>query len=188
LNVSEADSDQTEMAPLTVWTIGHSTRPLDEFLELLAESRVEAIADVRRFPGSRRHPEYGSAALEPSLQQRALAYRWLPSLGGRRRPRPDSTNVAWRNVSFRGYADYMETGEFAAGLADLLALARTQRTAVMCAEAVWWRCHRSLIADALRAGGVAVVHILGPGKTAPHPLTSPARIVQGRLTYDTTGE
>lgn len=171
-------------AELTVWTIGHSTRPFPEFLALLSESRIEAIADVRRFPGSRRHPEYGSAVFEQALREHGLGYRWLPSLGGRRQPRPDSHNDAWRNASFRGYADHMETSEFAAGLAELLTLARERRTAVMCAEAMWWRCHRSLIADALCADGIRVVHILSPGHTTPHPMTSPARVVQGRLTYD----
>jgi uncharacterized protein (DUF488 family) len=168
----------------TVWTIGHSTRPLAAFLELLAHYRIEAVADVRRFPGSRRHPEYGSAALEGALAGHGIAYRWLPSLGGRRQPRPDSPNLAWRNASFRGYADHMATGEFAAGLDELLGLARTARTAVMCAEAVWWRCHRSMIADALRVRGIEVVHILGIDQATAHPMTSPAHIVQGRLTYE----
>ncbi len=174
-------------APLTVWTIGHSTRPLEDFLQLLAHYQLQGIADVRRFPGSRRHPDYGSEALQQSLSARAIDYWWIPALGGRRRPRPDSRNVAWRNASFRGYADYMETSEFASGLEALLATARVRRTAVMCAEAMWWRCHRSLIADALCARNITVVHIVGGDRTTVHPLTAPARIVQGRLAYDDEG-
>ncbi len=168
---------------ITVWTIGHSTRPLDEFLALLAEYRIEAVADVRRFPGSRRYPQYGEASLAATLSAAGFAYHWLPSLGGRRRPRPDTQNTAWRNVSFRGYADHIESDEFAEGLFELLALAGGLRTTLMCSEAVWWRCHRSMIADVLCAGGIKVVHILDGRHTSVHPYTSPARVVAGRLTY-----
>jgi uncharacterized protein (DUF488 family) len=168
---------------LTVWTIGHSTRPLDDFLALLAQHGIEAVADVRSFPGSRRCPQYGRDALRASLGERAIAYQWLPALGGRRRPLPDSPNTAWRNDSFRGYADHMQTAEFAAGLEQLLELARRLRTTLMCAESVWWRCHRSMIADALRARGIRVVHILHAKHEAPHPWTAPARMARGRLTY-----
>jgi uncharacterized protein (DUF488 family) len=180
--VSELPSPPA-VVPRTIWTIGHSTRPLATFLELLNRYELETVADVRRFPGSRRHPEYGSVALQHSLEGADIGYRWLPSLGGRRKPRPDSINTAWRSASFRGYADYMETSEFAAGVAELLDLARSGRTVLMCAEAVWWRCHRSLIADLLRARGVDVIHILGLDHSVEHPLRSPVRIVQGRLTY-----
>jgi uncharacterized protein (DUF488 family) len=168
---------------LTIWTIGHSTRPLDELLALLAQHRIEAVADVRSFPGSRRCPQYGRLALQGSLAQHRLAYHWLPALGGRRRPVPDSPNVAWRNVSFRGYADYMQMPEFVAGLEQLLDLARRLRTTLMCAELLWWRCHRSMIADALLARGVDVVHIVGAGNSTHHTWTAPARIVEGKLTY-----
>jgi uncharacterized protein (DUF488 family) len=132
-----------------IWTIGHSNRPPASFLGLLAEYRVEALADVRRFPGSRRQPAYARDALRRSLRRRGIEYRWLPALGGRRRPRIDSRNTAWRNASFRGYADYMESPEFSEGMDDLLAQCAEHRTAIMCAEAPWWRCHRALIADAL---------------------------------------
>ena len=168
---------------LAIWTIGHSTRPLDEFLVLLGQYRIEAVADVRRFPGSRRCPQYGRVELQASLAQHHLGYHWLPALGGRRRPVPDSANVAWRNPGFRGYADYMQTPEFAAGLDQLLDLARRMRTALMCAELMWWRCHRSMIADALRARDITVVHIQDAEHSTVHPWTQPARIVNGRLTY-----
>ena len=168
---------------LTVWTIGHSTRPIEEFLGLLAAYRIEAIADVRSFPGSRKYPQYGKEALAATLAARGLDYHWLQALGGRRRVSPDSPNTAWRNASFRGYADYMASDGFAQGLDQLLALASRSRTALMCAEAVWWRCHRSMIADALCVRGVKVVHILDGKHATLHPMTSPARIVDGHLTY-----
>lgn len=167
----------------SIWTIGHSTRTMEAFLELLVDHRLEAVADVRRFPGSRRHPHYAEAALGAALAGHGIAYRWLPALGGRRRPLPDSPNTAWRNASFRGYADHMGTAEFSEGLDELLALSGRLRTTLMCAEAVWWRCHRALIADALCVRGIEVVHILDAKHTVVHPYTSPARIFQGRLSY-----
>lgn len=169
--------------PATIWTIGHSTRTLEEFLGLLGEYRIEAIADVRRFPGSRRHPHFASDALAATLPAHGIAYRWMPRLGGRRKVQPDSPNTAWRNASFQGYADYTATAEFAEGLAELLALAASQRTALMCAEAVWWRCHRSIIADVLKLRGVEVIHLIDATHTTVHPYTSPARIVDGKLSY-----
>lgn len=167
----------------TIWTIGHSTRPLDAFLDLLARYRLEAVADVRRFPGSRRQPQYAQASLRDSLAGRGIAYRWLPALGGRRRPRPDSRNTAWRNASFRGYADHIGSTEFAGGLDALLELSRQLRTTLMCAEAPWWRCHRALIADVLCVRGIEVAHILDARHCVAHPYTSAARIVGGRLSY-----
>ena len=167
----------------TIWTIGHSTRPLDAFLELLAHFRLEALADVRRFPGSRRHPQYGVALLSATLAEHGIAYRWLPALGGRRRPLPDSPNIAWRNASFRGYADHIGSAEFSRGLDELLEFSSCLRTTLMCAEAMWWRCHRAMIADVLCVRGIEVVHILDAKHTVVHPYTSPARIVQGRLSY-----
>ena|SRR5688572_11244773 len=167
----------------TIWTIGHSTRPLDEFLGLLTHHRLEAVADVRRFPGSRRFPQYARAAIGAALAAHGIAYSWLPALGGRRLPLPGSHNTAWRNPSFRGYADHMGTAEFREGLGELLDLAGRSRTALMCAEAVWWRCHRALIADELCVRGIEVMHILDAKHTATHPYTAPARIVQGRLSY-----
>jgi len=169
--------------PATVWTIGHSTRTLEEFLGLLVEYRIEAIADVRRFPGSRRHPHFASDALAATLPAHGLAYQWIPRLGGRRKVQPGSPNTAWRNASFQGYADYTATAEFAEGLAELLKLAASRRTALMCAEAVWWRCHRSIIADVLKLRGIEVIHIIDATHTTVHPYTSPARIENGRLNY-----
>lgn len=166
-----------------LWTIGHSNRTGAEFLDLLAEYEIEAVADVRRFPGSRRSPQFANAALGASLRAKGLDYLWLPDLGGRRRPVPDSPNTAWRNPSFRGYADYLHTEPFGESFATLVNLVCGVRTAVMCAEALWWRCHRGLIADVLRSLGFEVIHILGPGSSAPHPYTAAARIVRGQLTY-----
>ena len=166
-----------------VWTIGHSTRPLADFLGLLAEHRIEAVADVRRYPGSRRWPHFARDALAMALNEAGLAYVWLPELGGRRAPTAESPNTAWRNASFRGYADYMATEAFAEGLDRLVNLALGLGTAVMCAESLWWRCHRGLIADVLRWDGFEVIHILGPATTTPHPYTAAARIVRGRLSY-----
>jgi uncharacterized protein (DUF488 family) len=167
----------------TIWTIGHSTRSLNAFLALLTHYQIEAVADVRRFPGSRRQPQYAQAALRSALAEHGIAYHWIVALGGRRRPRPDSPNIAWRNTSFRGYADYIASAEFAEGLNELLEVAAHRRTAIMCAEAVWWRCHRALIADVLCVRGIKVVHIIDEIHAVTHPYTSPARIVQGRLSY-----
>jgi uncharacterized protein (DUF488 family) len=166
-----------------VWTIGHSTRSLGDLVALLRAHGIVTVADVRRFPRSRRQPQFNSDALSRELLAAGIAYVHLPGLGGFRRARPDSTNRGWRNASFRGYADYMQTGEFAGHLAALLDLARAAPTAIMCAEAVPWRCHRSLIADALVARGVEVQHILGPGRAQPHALTAGARLEGGTLVY-----
>jgi uncharacterized protein (DUF488 family) len=168
---------------LTVWTVGHSVRPIDELLAVLAAYDIELVADVRRFPGSRRLPQYAGPELDASLAAHGIAYRWLPALGGRRRPDPDSPNVAWRHPAFRAYADYVATEEFAEGLFELLMLAEGLRTAIMCAEVLWWRCHRRIIADVLLSLGVEVVHIRDERTAEPHRLAPPARIVRGRLTY-----
>jgi uncharacterized protein (DUF488 family) len=168
---------------MTIWTIGHSTRPLPQFLALLAQHGIRAVADVRRFPGSRRQPQFGQDAFRDALVAQDLVYHWIPALGGRRRPRADSPNTAWRNTSFRGYADHLRSEEFATGLAELLELAGRLPTTMMCAELLWWRCHRSLIADVLRARGIEVVHIVDEKQSLIHPYTSPARIVRGELTY-----
>jgi uncharacterized protein (DUF488 family) len=173
----------TSAAPTTIWTIGHSTRPIEEFLGLLSGARIDTIADVRSFPGSRKYPQYGKEALAATLAAHGIGYEWLPALGGRRRVSPDSPNIAWRNASFRGYADYMSSPEFAHGLSQLIQLPSQARTAIMCAEAVWWRCHRSMIADALSVRGIQVVHILDAKHSVVHPMTSPARVVGGTLTY-----
>ena len=160
---------------MTIWTIGHSTRPIDVFLELLTLNRIEALADVRRFPSSPRQPHYNHGELKDALARVSIEYVGMPELGGRRRPRPDSRNTAWRNESFRGYADYMETDAFAAAIAQLHELARSRRTVIMCAEAVWWRCHRALIADYLKARDIEVRHIVDAKEPEEHPYTSVAR-------------
>ena len=166
-----------------VWTIGHSTRSLDALVALLHAHGITRIADVRRFPRSRRHPHVNTEALTRDLPAAGIAYRHLPGLGGFRRARKDSRNMGWRNPNFRGYADYMETDEFAGHLATLLDEAGAGRTAIMCAEAVPWRCHRSLISDALLARGVEVRHILGEAPAEAHALTAGARIEGTRVTY-----
>ena len=169
--------------PDTVWTIGHSNRSFDDFALALEEPRIELVVDVRRFPGSRRLPQFASEILETELERRGIAYHWIPALGGRRRPDPDSPNTGWTHPAFRAYADHIETEEFAEGLTELLMLAGGLRTAIMCAEALWWRCHRRLIADVLVSLDVGVVHLFGPGKTEEHHLRPPARLEEGRLTY-----
>lgn len=168
---------------LSIWTIGHSTRPIDEFVAALQSFRIGALVDVRTYPGSRRYPQFNKPNLAASLAEVEIEYRHSPELGGRRRAKSDSLNVAWRNEMFRGYADHMDSEEFREGIELLLGLARESPTAIMCAEAVWWKCHRSLIADYLKAKGVTVLHILGKGKSEEHPFTSAARIVNGELSY-----
>lgn len=167
----------------TMWTIGHSTLTLDAFVELLEENGIRTLVDVRRYPGSRRHPHFAREALERSMTERGIGYRWLPELGGRRRARKDSRNDGWRNASFRGYADYMETPAFDEALALLARIGEDGHTAFMCAEHAWQQCHRGLISDRLKLQGVEVLHILGRGRRQVHPFTEPARVVAGRLTY-----
>jgi len=169
---------------VVVHTLGHSTRSREEFLELVRVHAIGAIADVRRFPASRRHPHFARPALAEALDLAGVSYVWLPGLGGRRHGRADSPHVGWRNPSFRAYADHMETPEFEAEIARLLELARERPTAVLCAEAVPWRCHRQLLADALLARGIAVRHITGAGPAAEHRLTPFARLDAGRVVYD----
>ena len=168
---------------LELWTIGHSTRPLGEFICALDSFRITMLIDVRSFPGSRRYPQYDGARLEAALAESQIKYEHFAELGGRRRARRDSPNVAWRQEAFRGYADYMETEGFHRGIDRLLKLARLQRSAIMCAEAVWWRCHRGLISDYLKVKGVEVVHIVDANHSQPHPFTSAARVVDGELSY-----
>ena len=170
-------------AESSFWTIGHSTRTLEEFVGLLKSNGIGVVADVRRFPGSRKYPHFAQDNLAISLPEAGVEYIHFPELGGRRRPRADSDNTVWRNASFRGYADYMETGEFMAGIERLSEMASDSRVAIMCSEAVWWRCHRALISDFLKSRGADVRHILSPKKTVMHPYTSAARIVDGKLSY-----
>jgi len=169
---------------ISIWTIGHSTRTANEFDEILLSHKIFALVDVRSFPGSRRYPHFNREELANSLAQIGIEYSHNPRLGGRRRPTPHSKNTAWKNASFRAYADHMETEEFEKGIEGLLQLSTTKRTAIMCAEALWWRCHRSLISDYLKAHGIDVIHILDEKHTEQHPYTSAARIVDGRLSYE----
>lgn len=171
----------------TIWTVGHSTRPLEGFHAVLEAHRIELVADVRRFPGSRRLPHFGSEPLAATLAARGIGYQWVPELGGRRRAPSDVAaeggESAWRHPAFRAYAAHTESEEFAAGLFALLMAASGLRTAVMCAELLWWRCHRRLIADVVLSLGLPVVHIRDAGPAERHRLTPPARLVGGRLSY-----
>jgi uncharacterized protein (DUF488 family) len=169
---------------MRMWTIGHSTRAIDDFISLLEENEIKLLVDVRAWPGSKRYPQFNKDTLAESLNAHGIRYEHFPELGGKRKSKPDSRNTAWRNASFRGYADYMETEQFQKGIERLLEVAaEAGPIAIMCAEAVWWRCHRSLVADYLKARGVEVLHILGANKVEPHPYTSAARIVNGELGY-----
>jgi uncharacterized protein (DUF488 family) len=171
-------------SPLEVFTIGHSTRSAGEFLDLLRAHSIQVLYDVRRLPGSNRYPQFNADRLKRFLEKRGIQYRHVPGLGGRRRPRPDSHNDAWRNASFRGYADYMETDEFKRSLDRVISRAAHKRVALMCAEAVPWRCHRSLIADALIARGLSVYDIMTETRATPHHLPGWARLIRGhRLSY-----
>ena len=166
-----------------VWTIGHSTRTLEEFVAVLRAHSVEALVDVRRFAGSRRLPQFNEGTLRAGLEGARIAYEWLPSLGGRRTPLADSPNTGWRHPAFRGYADHIASEEFADGLAALLTIAGGLRTAVMCAEMLWWQCHRRLIADVLVSLGYEVLHIQTDKAAEPHRLIDPARLINGKLSY-----
>ena len=168
---------------LHIWTIGHSTRSLIELTELLKENKIEAVADVRSYPGSRKFPHFNAEALSRSLPEAGIDYIPFKQLGGRRKVRSDSPHTVWRNEAFRGYADYMDADDFKKGIDELLRLAADKRVAIMCSEAVWWRCHRSMISDYLKAAGTTVEHIMSAGKTELHPFTSAAKIVDGRLFY-----
>ena len=167
-----------------IWTIGHSTRSLEAFVDLLKEHRIETLVDIRSFPGSRRFPHFNKESLSRSLPDTGIAYKHMVGLGGRRKPSKESPNIAWRHPSFRGYADYMQTEEFRDQIAILEELARTSRTAYMCSEAPWWKCHRALVSDFLKVRGWEVLHIMEGGKLTEHPFTSPARAEQGELFYD----
>ena len=168
---------------IAVWTIGHSTRSQADFLALVRAHDIAGIADVRRFPASRRHPHFNRDAMAAWLNENAVKYRHFEHLGGRRRAEPDSKNTALRHPAFRGYADYMSTAPFQRALGDLIAWAGELRIAVMCAEALWWQCHRSLIADALTARECEVRHILDAGEPRPHRIHETARIEAGQVCY-----
>jgi uncharacterized protein (DUF488 family) len=166
-----------------IFTIGHSTRSADDFLALLQRHKITGLADVRTIPRSRRHPHFSSDALTSFLNQYDIAYLHLPALGGLRKPRADSPNGGWRHSAFRGYADHMQTPEFADAIGTLQGFAEGRRVAVMCAEAKWWQCHRQLIADALVARGIEVRHIMGPGAPPAHQLTPFALVTDGQVLY-----
>jgi len=166
-----------------IFTIGHSTHSASHFLSLLRAHEISQLADIRTIPKSRRHPQFNAEALGVFLHAHAISYRHLPALGGLRKPRRDSINTAWRHPGFRGYADHMQTEEFRAGVDNLLSFAGRGRTTVMCAEAVWWQCHRQLLADALLAQGVPVRHILSAREVKPHRMSEFAKVNEGRITY-----
>jgi uncharacterized protein (DUF488 family) len=166
-----------------IHTIGHSTRPLEEFISMLQAHSVTRLIDVRTVPRSARNPQFNRESLPEDLAKAGIQYEHLPALGGLRKPRPQSVNTGWRNESFRGYADYMQTPEFARAIERLIHEANQVSVCIMCAEAVPWRCHRSLIADALTARGVRAVHIMSAKAAQPHKLTSFARVRGERVTY-----
>jgi len=168
---------------VTIYTVGHSTRPIEDFIALLAAHGVGQLIDIRTIPRSRTNPQFNRDTLPKTLERAGMAYGNMPALGGLRRARPDSPNTAWRNPSFRGYADYMQTSEFAEAVAQLIEIAQGKQTAIMCAEAVPWRCHRSLVADALTARGVPVEDILSPTRRSPHKLTPFAKVEGTRVWY-----
>lgn len=167
----------------TLYTIGHSTRTIEEFLELLFSFDIKILADIRRLPGSRKYPQFDQDALKKSLEENGIVYIYIADLGGRRPAKKDSKNTTWRNKSFQGYADYMETESFANAAAELAKLALEKPTAIMCSEAVWWRCHRSMVSDYFKAKGWEVLHIMSLGKATEHPYTAPARIVGNKVFY-----
>ena len=174
----------TESPVGTIWTIGHSTRSAEEFNYILKVHEIAVLVDVRSFPGSKRYPQFNKEQLKQSLADVGISYLHSPALGGRRQPNPKSKNLAWKNASFRAYADHLETDEFRHGVKELLEVGGTERAVVMCAEALWWRCHRSLIADYLKSIGWEVLHIESEKQAQLHPYTSAARIVEGRLSYE----
>lgn len=168
----------------TIYTIGHSNRSIEEFLAMLQSFGIGLIADIRSLPGSRKYPHFDKEALQASLPQNNIQYVHLANLGGRRRPGKDSRNTGWRHRAFRGYADYMETEAFSDGVLELEKAGISIPTAYMCSEAVWWRCHRAMVSDYLKVKGWNVLHIMDPGKAKEHPYTSPAKVTDGRLSYE----
>lgn len=171
------------MQDRAIWTVGHSTHSLAKFIGILKSADIECIADVRSFPGSRKFPHFNSEALEISLHEQNIEYIHFRELGGRRKVKPDSLNINWRHPAFRGYADYMETDSFRNAIHELEKLASARRIALMCSEALWWRCHRSMISDWLKLYGWTVLHITGDGKTHEHTYTSASRVQNGELFY-----
>ena len=168
---------------LIIWTTGHSTRSVEDFIHILKAHEILTLVDVRSYPGSRRYPQFNKDNLAASLAANGIDYFHVRALGGRRKPLPDSPNTAWRNASFRGYADHMKSAEFKSGIAELLVIARENKSVIMCAEAIWWRCHRGLIADYLKAKGTTVLHIVDAQHATSHPYTTAARVIDGQLSY-----
>lgn len=167
-----------------IYTVGHSNRPWEDFASLLTNYSIQWLVDIRTLPGSKKYPHFNQENLIPELSSMGISYCHLAELGGRRKPRPDSKNTAWRNSSFKGYADHMETEEFSNGIAKLTTRASNEHVAMMCSEAVWWRCHRALVSDHLKINGWKVIHIIDIKKSQEHPFTSAARAEQGVLFYD----
>jgi uncharacterized protein (DUF488 family) len=168
----------------TIWTVGHSNRTFDEFIACLRAHDIRFLADVRRYPGSGKYPHFNMGPLAESLEANNIGYLHMVNLGGRRKTNASSSNTGWRNLSFRAYADYMETPEFTQAITDLLNIASKTKTAYMCSEALWWQCHRRLISDYLTVREWKVLHILSAGKTAAHTFMEPAKMVNGKLTYE----
>jgi len=187
MHSSGSVSKRTGTPALLILTVGHSTRPIGDFIELLRAHGVQRLVDVRTVPRSRHNPQFNRDTLPATLRAARIFYTHLPGLGGLRHARKDSPNTGWRNASFRGYADYMQTPQFEQALGKLLSLAEKKRVAIMCAEAVPWRCHRSLIADALTARGIPVEHITSRTHRQPHKLTPVARVEGHRLIYPLGG-
>ena len=178
-------TSRSESAKPVLYTVGHSTHPIETFLGLLSQHGIAVLADVRSFPSSRRWPQFNQAELQRSVENAEILYRWFKSLGGRRNlKRPDSPHTAWREAAFRSYADYTESADFENGLHELVELALASRTAIMCSEGLWWRCHRRIISDNLTARGWEVRHIMPDGKLVPHVLADFATVRAGRLIYD----
>jgi len=167
-----------------IWTIGHSTRSFQKLIEMLDSFEIKTVCDIRSFPGSGKFPQFNKESLQITLPENNIEYFHLKKLGGRRKANRDSKNTTWRQIAFRSYADYMETTEFKEGIKELEEFAMKKRTAYMCSEAVWWRCHRSMVSDYLKVYGWKVMHIMAVGKAEEHPFTGPARIENGELTYE----
>ena len=186
----QLDTDSRVNPKCTLWTIGHSTHALEGLAGLLLAHGIEAVADVRRFPGSRRHPHLARDPLREGLNSHGIAYQWIERLGGRRRSAPGHPDEAtgWRHPAFRAYAAYLRRADFQAGLADLIDLAVRQRTAIMCSEGLWWRCHRRLIADVLVTSGRTVLHIFPDGHADAHQIRPPGWTQGGELRYDEPGD
>ncbi len=176
-------NDMNKVTQKLVWTIGHSTRTLEHFIAMLQSFNIETLVDIRSFPGSKRYPQFNKENLEQSIPANNIQYVHLKSLGGRRPVQKDSKNTSWRHPAFRGYADYMETDAFETGIRELESIAMQHPTAYMCSEAVWWSCHRSMVSDYLKLKGWTVYHIMETGKATEHTYTSPAKIINGELSY-----